>query len=122
MNQTPSSTEKWWAYLFALSIIGIVAVTVALYESRELPLAIIGATLGVAMTVFATYFLFKGQSKQQMMLLKEQHDIERKQEKEVEVFKQKLNTYNSFLNALRSYVTDKAVSSKKEVIFHAMAI
>lgn len=133
MASSTSATEKWWSYLFAISIIAIAAVTVALSDINELPLTIVGALLGVAMTVFATYFLFKGQSKQQsalleqqqkqqLALLEEQHNIERQQEKDVEVFKQKLNTYNAFLDALRRYVTDKAAGSKKEVIFHAMAI
>ncbi len=133
MAQTPSATEKWWAYLFAISIVGIAVVTVSLTDKNELPLTIIGALLGVAMTVFATYFLFKGQSKQQLALLEqqqqqqlslleEQHNIERDQEKESETFKQKLVSYNSFLDALRRYVTQPNETSKKEIIFHTMAI
>lgn len=133
MERSTSTIEKWWAYLFAISIIGIAVVTVALSDTKELPLTIIGALLGVAMTVFATYFLFKGQSKQQLALLdqqqqqqlallEEQHNIERDQEKESETFKQKLASYNSFLNALRRYVTQPNEISKKEIIFHTMSI
>lgn len=118
MERSTSTTEKWWAYLFAISIFGIAVITVALSEAKELPLTIIGALLGVAMTVFATYFLFKGQSKQQVALI----DQQREQEKDVEVFKQKLKSYNAFLDSLRRYVTDPNVITKKDVIFNAMAI
>lgn len=96
-------------------------------------MTIIGAVLGVAMTVFATYFLFQGQSKQQeammrrqselqMAMMREQHDIEGIQEKESEIFKQKLVSYTRFLEALRNYVTKPTEAHKKEVIFHAMAL
>lgn len=118
----PSVTEKWWGYFFAVAILCIVILTFAIADSKDLPLTIIGAVLGVAMTVFATYFLFKGQSNQQLAMLQEQHHIESMQEKESEVFKQKLATYNRFLDALRKYVTESTPSNKKEVIFHAMAI
>ncbi|MDE6582449.1 MAG: hypothetical protein K2K47_07995 [Duncaniella sp.] len=128
-----STTEKWWAYLFAICILGIAAVTVSLISSTELPQTIIGALLGVAMTVFATYFLFKGQSKQQVALLeqqsrqqveilKQQNIIEREQEKDSETFKQRLSTYNNFLNSLCAYVTDSTEKNKKSLIFHTMAI
>ncbi|MDE6484415.1 MAG: hypothetical protein K2L14_03350 [Duncaniella sp.] len=128
-----STTEKWWAYLFAICILGIAAVTVSLINSTELPQTIIGALLGVAMTVFATYFLFKGQSKQQIALLEQQSqqqvellnkqtEFERRQKKESETFKQQLHTYNNFLDALCAYVTDSTESNKKSLIFHTMAI
>lgn len=132
-ENTTSTTEKWWAYLFAVCILGIAVVTVSLINSTELPQTIIGALLGVAMTVFATYFLFKGQSKQQVALLKQQsmqqveilkqqNIIEREQEKDSETFKQRLSTYNNFLNALCAYVTDSTEKNKKSLIFHTMAI
>ncbi len=115
-------TEKWWGYFFAVAIVCIVVITITIADSRDLPLTIISAVLGVAMTVFATYFLFKGQSNQQLAMLQKQHHIESIKEKESEIFKQKLATYNRFLNALRKYVTESTDSNKKEVIFHAMAI
>lgn len=111
-------TEKWWGYFFAIAILCIGIVTFAVADSRDLPLTIIGAVLGVAMTVFATYFLFKGQSNQQLAMLQEQS----RHEKESEIFKQKLASYNRFLDALRKYVTESTPSNKKEVIFHAMAL
>lgn len=147
--------EKIWAWAFAITILGIIAVTYVISEAHELPMTIIGAVLGVAMTVFATYFLFQGQSKQQeammrkqselqmsmiqkqselqseMMhrqseiqkaMMREQHDIEGIQEKESEIFKQKMASYTRFLDALRNYVTEPTEPHKKEVIFHAMAL
>ncbi|MDE6341152.1 MAG: hypothetical protein K2K93_02445 [Muribaculaceae bacterium] len=93
-------------------------VAVLICESKDLPLTIIGAVLGVAMTVFATYFLFKGQSNQQIEL----QNIEWEGEKETEIFKQKLTTYNNFLKALCSYVTDSTETNKKALIFYTMAI
>ena len=60
-NARQTFLEKWWSIAFAIAILGIAVVTVSLADSRELPLTIIGAVLGVAMTVFATFFLFKGQ-------------------------------------------------------------
>lgn len=130
---TTSATEKWWAYLFAICIAGIAVITVFLVNSSELPQTIIGALLGVAMTVFATYFLFKGQSKQQVALLeqqskqqaeimKQQNIFEREQKKDSETFKQRLATYNNFLTALCAYVTDCNAKNKKSLIFHTMAI
>ncbi|MDE6384296.1 MAG: hypothetical protein K2K79_08135 [Paramuribaculum sp.] len=134
MNTTSSTAmEKWWGYFFAIAILGIIIVTYTISDSQDLPLTIIGAVLGVAMTVFATYFLFKGQSNQQaamikqqselqMALMREQHNIERIREKESEIFKQKLASYNRFLNALRNYVTESTPTNKKEIIFHTMAL
>lgn len=118
----PSLTEKLWGYFFAVAILCIVIITFAIADSRDLPLTIIGAVLGVAMTVFATYFLFKGQSNQQLAMLQKQGHIESMQQKQSEVFKQKLATYNRFLDALRKYVTESTKENKKEVIFHAMAL
>ncbi|MCM1140675.1 MAG: hypothetical protein NC453_19060 [Muribaculum sp.] len=120
MQQT--RLEKWWGLAFAISILGIVVVTVSLADSKELPTTIIGAVLGVAMTVFATFFLFKGQSKQQLALLEEQHRIEHNQEYETEVFKQKLTTYNRFLDALCEYVKTKSEVSQAELKFRTAAL
>lgn len=110
--------EQLWGWSFAIAILGIIAVTFVISDTHELPMTIIGAVLGVAMTVFATFFLFKGQAKQQVDLINQQ----REQEKEVEIFKQKLNSYNAFLESLRKYVTESNTATKKEVIFNAMAI
>ena len=104
--------EQIWGWSFAIAIIGIIIVTLVISDARELPMTIIGAVLGVAMTVFATFFLFKGQSKQQVALI----DQQREQEKDVEIFKQKLNSYNAFLDSLRRYVTESNDITKKEVI------
>ncbi len=110
--------EQIWGWSFAIAIIGIIIVTLVISDAHELPMTIIGAVLGVAMTVFATFFLFKGQSKQQVALI----DQQREQEKDVEIFKQKLNSYNAFLDSLRRYVTESNDITKKDVIFNAMAI
>lgn len=122
VGNNQSLSEKWWWFWFTITLVGIVAVTIVLVDSKDLPITIIGAVLGVAMTVFATFFLFKGQSKQQIKLLEEQHEIEREQEKDSEIFKQKLNTYNRFLDALCKYVTESTEINKKVLIFHTMAI
>lgn len=117
-SQKNTLSEQLWGWSFALAILGIVIVAFTISDTRELPMTIIGAVLGVAMTVFATFFLFKGQAKQQTAML----DQQREQEKDVEIFKQKLNSYNSFLDSLRKYVTESNEITKKEVIFNAMAI
>lgn len=116
--QKSSLSEQLWGWAFAMAILGIVIVAFTISDTRELPMTIIGAVLGVAMTVFATFFLFKGQAKQQTAMLNQQ----REQEKDVEIFKQKLNSYNAFLDSLRKYVTESNEITKKEVIFNAMAI
>lgn len=118
MERSTSTTEKWWAYLFAISIIAIAVVTVALSDKNELPHTIIGALLGVAMTVFATYFLFKGQSKQQVAMINE----ELKQKQEVEIFKARLKAYESFLDALCAYLETKQETDKSKLKFHTAAL
>ncbi|MDE6268102.1 MAG: hypothetical protein K2M04_03365 [Muribaculaceae bacterium] len=117
-SENSSLNEKLWGWFFAIAIAGLVVVTYSLSDTKELPMTIIGAVLGVAMTVFATFFLFKGQSKQQVAMINE----ELNQKKEVEIFKERLKAYNSFLNALRRYVSKPSPEGKKEVIFHTMAI
>ncbi len=124
MTQNAQQTilEKWWGFAFAIAILGIVVVTVSLADSKELPTTIIGAVLGVVMTVFASFFLFKGQSRQQLAFLEEQHRIEHDQEYETEVFKQKLTTYNRFLDALCEYVKTKSEISQAELKFRTTAL
>lgn len=121
-NVQQTMLEKWWGFAFAIAILGIVAVTVSLADSKELPTTIIGAVLGVVMTVFASFFLFKGQSRQQLAFLEEQHRIEHDQEYETEVFKQKLTTYNRFLDALCEYVKTKSEVSQAELKFRTAAL
>ncbi|MDE7437256.1 MAG: hypothetical protein K2M93_02105 [Muribaculaceae bacterium] len=117
-SENSSLYERLWGCFFAIAIAGLIVVTYSLSETKELPMTIIGAVLGVAMTVFATFFLFKGQSKQQVAMINE----ELNQQKEVEIFKERLKAYNSFLDALRRYVTQPSPDGKKVVIFHTMAI
>ncbi len=139
LSSLPSSEEQsflskwWWAVLFSIAIIGIIIVTVSISDSQDLPLTIIGAVLGVAMTVFATFFLFKGQAKQQAELasqqsvlqsemLKQQNHIEREGEKETEIFKQKLSNYQAFLSALSEYLSSKERSAKIKLKFQTAAL
>ena len=117
-SQNSSLNDRLWGWFFAISIAGLIVVTYSLSDTNELPMTIIGAVLGVAMTVFATFFLFKGQSKQQVAMINE----ELNQQKEVEIFTERLKAYNSFLDALRRYVSKPSPEGKKEVIFHTMAI
>lgn len=115
----------------------IALITVSLIDSRDLPVTIIGAVLGVVMTVFASFILLKGQSEQQaelaekqlklqtelqQKLAESQHKIEQEGQKETAIFKEKLTAYNNFLIALCSYVTDSTETNKKILIFHTMAI
>lgn len=142
----PSRTygEKYWWLAFAIAIIGIVIVTVSLSDLKELPMTIIGAVLGVAMTIFATYFLFKGQANQQSELaekqshlqaeilerqselqidmFRRQNELEQKAIKEAEIFKEKLNTYQKFLDALCKYVTTKSDEAQSELKFRTAAL
>lgn len=118
MNRSKSTQEKWWAFFFAIAIVGVAVITVLLVDNKDLPLTIVGALLGVSMTVFATYFLFKGQSNLQSEILEQQQ----KQQLECETFKQKLSSYRLFLNAFQKYVSKPDEDTKKEVIFHTMAI
>lgn len=138
MNQSNSDTQSflekwWWAILFSLAILGIIVVTISISDTQDLPLTIIGAVLGVAMTIFATFFLFRGQSKQQAslafqqselqsLILRQQNEIERKREKETEIFKQKLNNYQAFLDALCKYVETKDEASKSSLKFRTAAL
>lgn len=126
----------------------IVLVTVALVDSHDLPVTIIGAVLGVIMTVFASFILLKGQSEQQadldekqiklqaelaekqtklqqdlqQQLVESQYAIERKEHRDSTIFIEKLSTYNNFLSALSDYVIENSEENKKALIFHTMAI
>ena len=129
----------WWLF-FAVCIIGLAIVTVLLIDIKELPITIIGALLGVAMTVLATFFLFKGQSKLQRDLVNEQSKLQRdlvteqakqqlnmvneklKQEKEVEIFKARLKAYQDFLDSLSSYLQTKQEADKSKLKFHTAAL
>ncbi len=126
-------SKWWWAVLFSIAILGIIIVTATISDSRDLPLTIIGAVLGVAMTVFATFFLFKGQAKQQAELafqqselqskmLKQQNAIEREGEIETEIFKQKLVNYQEFLSALSEYLSTKERTAKIKLKFQTAAL
>lgn len=123
-------------------------VTVAVVDSQDLPGTIIGAVLGVIMTVFASFILLKGQSAQQadldekqiklqaelaekqtklqqdlqQQLVESQHDIESKEHRDSTIFIEKLSTYNNFLLALSDYVIQNSEENKKALIFHTMAI
>lgn len=104
--------KYWWAFLFVLAIIGIAVITASLAEARELPLTIISAMLGVAMTVFATFFLFKGQGTQQV-----------ETRRNAKIFESKLESYNKFLKALGEYVKDPSnETGKRELKFQTAAI
>ncbi len=110
--------EKLWAWLFACAILGLIIVSYSVSETKELPMTIIGAVLGVAMTVFATFFLFKGQSQQQVAMVNE----ELRQEKEVEIFKARLKAYESFMDALSAYLQTKQEADKSKLKFHTAAL
>ena len=146
-DSKPLFSRTWWI-VFCISILAIAFITVSLIDSRDLPVTIIGAVLGVVMTVFASFILLKGQSEQQaelankqsrlqadltekqtelqgrlqLDLARRQNEIEQERQKETAIFQEKLTTYNKFLTALCSYVTDSTETNKKILIFHTMAI
>ena len=143
----PLFSKTWWV-VFCIAILAIVVVTVALVDSHDLPVTIIGAVLGVIMTVFASFILLKGQSEQQadldekqiklqaelaekqtklqqdlqQQLVESQHAIERKEHRDSTIFIEKLSTYNNFLSALSDYVIENSEDNKKALIFNTMAI
>ncbi len=135
-DSKPSFSKTWWI-LFSVSILAIALITVALIDSKDLPITIIGAVLGVVMTVFASFILLKGQSEQQaeladkqsklqtelqLKLTETQNKIEREGEKETEIFKQKLTNYQEFLNALNEYLSTKERSAKIKLKFQTAAL
>ena len=108
------SYASWSVYVVAIALTLIacaVAVILRLFSANDLPFQTFAALIGVIITAIINGVLLKGQS-----------DAERRQKEQSEIFKEKLATYNRFLDALRKYVTESTESNKKEVIFHAMAI
>lgn len=146
-SSKPLFSRTWWI-VFCIAILAIVLVTIALVDSHDLPVTIIGAVLGVIMTIFASFILLKGQSEQQadldekqiklqaelaekqtklqqdlqQQLVESQHAIERREHRESTIFIEKLSTYNNFLSALSDYVIENSEGNKKALIFHTMAI
>ncbi len=101
-----------YAVAIALTLVAcVVAVVLRLFSTNDLPFQTFAALIGVIVTAIITGVLLKGQS-----------DSERLQKEQAEIFKEKLATYNRFLNALCKYVTESTPTHKKEVIFHAMAL
>lgn len=101
-----------YAVAIALTLVAcVVAVVLRLFSTNDLPFQTFAALIGVIVTAIITGVLLKGQS-----------DSERLQKEQAEIFKEKLATYNRFLDALRKYVTESTDSNKKEVIFHVMAL
>ena len=74
-DSKPLFSIKWWI-AFCISILAIAFITVSLIDSRDLPITIIGAVLGVVMTVFASFILLKGQSEQQAELANKQSRLQ----------------------------------------------
>lgn len=74
-DSKPSFSKTWWI-LFCISILAIALITVSLIDSKDLPITIIGAVLGVVMTVFASFILLKGQSEQQADLVDKQSKLQ----------------------------------------------
>lgn len=105
---------NWSVYAVAIALTLIacaVAVVLRLFSTSDLPFQTFAALIGVIITAIITGVLLKGQS-----------DSERRQKEQAEIFKEKLSTYNRFLDSLCKYVTQSTPSNKKEVIFHAMAL
>ncbi len=135
-DSKPSFSKTWWI-LFSVSILAIALITVALIDSKDLPITIIGAVLGVVMTVFASFILLKGQSEQQaeladkqsklqtelqLKLTETQNEIEQKGQKDSAIFKERLNSYNQFLDALCKYVETRDEASKSILKFRTAAL
>ncbi|MBD5244759.1 MAG: YibE/F family protein [Barnesiella sp.] len=105
---------SWSVYAVAIALTLVacaVAVVLRLFSTNDLPFQTFAALIGVIITAIITGVLLKGQS-----------DSERLQKEQAEIFKEKLATYNRFLDALCKYVTEPNPPHKKEVIFHAMAL
>lgn len=108
------SYAGWSAYIIAIVLTVVacaVAVILRLFSVNDLPFQTFAALIGVIITAIITGVLLKGQS-----------DAERRQKEQSEVFKEKLATYNRFLDALRRYVTESTDCNKKDVIFNTMAL
>lgn len=105
---------NWTVYsiVIGLTIVACaVAVVLRLFSVNDLPFQTFAALIGVIITAIITGVLLQGQS-----------DSERIQKEQSEIFKEKLSTYNNFLTALCTYVTDSTEKNKKALIFYTMAI
>lgn len=108
------SYGSWTTYMVAIALTILacaVAVILRLFSVTDLPFQTFAALIGVIITAIITGVLLKGQS-----------DAEREQKEKAEIFKEKLSSYNRFLNALCTYVTDSTPRNKKALIFHTIAI
>lgn len=105
---------NWSVYAVAIALTLIacaVAVVLRLFSTSDLPFQTFAALIGVIITAIITGILLKGQS-----------DAERRQKEQAEIFKEKLATYNRFLDSLRKYVTESNENNKKDVVFNAMTL
>lgn len=105
---------SWSVYAVAIALTLIacaVAVVLRLFSTSDLPFQTFAALIGVIITAIITGILLKGQS-----------DAERRQKEQAEIFKEKLATYNRFLDSLRKYVTESNENNKKDVVFNAMTL
>lgn len=82
-----------WLFIFCCCIAGVVILTIDLFQTNETVLAIISAVISVFMTMTATFFLLKGQTK-----------AEQEKDNLTEIFKERLKSYNEFLSTLGDYV------------------
>lgn len=108
------SYGSWTTYMVAIALTILacaVAVILRLFSVTDLPFQTFAALIGVIITAIITGVLLKGQS-----------DAEREQKEKAEIFKEKLSSYNRFLNALCAYVTNSTPRNKKALIFHTIAI
>lgn len=106
------ATWSVYAVAIALTLIACaVAVVLRLFSTSDLPFQTFAALIGVIITAIITGILLKGQS-----------DAERRQKEQAEIFKEKLATYNRFLDSLRKYVTESNENNKKDVVFNAMTL
>ena len=121
-NTKNSFSEKNWQIFFIISLVGLAVVAIILIDAKELPLTIIAALLGVVMTIFATFFLLKGQGKQQAALQAEQIRQSNIAKLEQEIFKQKLFTYQQFLESLKNYVECHSDANRDKLKFHTAAL
>lgn len=114
LNARSDRYAGWTVYVVSIALTLVacaVAVVLRLFSTTDLPFQTFAALIGVIITAIITGVLLKGQSR-----------AERRQKEQAEIFKEKLATYNRFLDALRRYVTEPNARTKKVVIFHSMAI
>ncbi len=104
----------WNIYVIAIALTLVacaVAVVLRLFSAADLPFQTFAALIGVIITAIITGILLKGQS-----------DAEREQKERAEIFKEKLASYNKFIDALCAYVTDSTSQNKKALTFHTIAL